>query len=75
MKQTYRIYQNGKHVANQLAGTAERATGLAAAKMGVDHKTLRAVCPVNMNPQQERSATIEAAFESFFADPVGWVAE
>lgn len=37
MKETYAVIHEGRHVANQLAATAERATLLACAKLGLTY--------------------------------------
>jgi len=61
MKCRHLIFRDGKHIANQIAGTAQRATEIASVKLGVSKKMLVAVEECSSD-----SARLTAAWDSFF---------
>lgn len=61
MKCSHLIFRDGRHVANQIAGTSQRAAELASVKLGVSKKLLVAVEECSSD-----SARLTAAWDSFF---------
>jgi hypothetical protein len=61
MKASHMIYRDGKHVANQIAGTRQRAIELASVKLKTSKNMLVAVEECSSD-----SARLTAAWDSFF---------
>jgi hypothetical protein len=60
MKSTHMVFENGVHVANQLAKTAERACVLYASKTGKNWRDLTAIEFVSSNPAKVEAARIKS---------------